>query len=139
MIWGTMSCRGAAGLYFILLDTTLNGMWYVELLIEKLKLHMRNNGCMIFVQDGGPCHSSKVVTEFLKKNKISVLEWPGNSSDLNLMKNLWTMMKDKVAYKQLSSDENLRQPSRKFGSLISPRSAANLWYPSSHWQQRRTY
>ena len=46
------------------------------------------------MQDGASCHPSKVATEFLKENKISVLEWPGNSSDLNPVENLWTDMKD---------------------------------------------
>ncbi|KAI0222937.1 Glutamate carboxypeptidase 2 [Lamellibrachia satsuma] len=46
------------------------------------------------MQDGAPCHQSKVATDFLK-NKISLLEWPENSPDLNPIDNLWTIMKDK--------------------------------------------
>ena len=56
-----------------------------------------------------PCHRSKVITEFLKKNNIYVLEWPGNSPDLNPIDNLLTVIKDKVAYKQPSSADNLIQ------------------------------
>ena len=37
------------------------------------------------------------------------MDWPGNSPDLNLIENLWTIMKDNVAYKQPSSAENPRQ------------------------------
>ena len=70
---------------------------------------MHVHGYMIVMQDGAPCHRSKVATEFLKKNKISVLEWPANSRDVNPIENMWTIMKDKVAYKQPSSAENLRQ------------------------------
>ena len=51
----------------------------------------------IFIQDGAPCIRSKVATEFLKKNKISVMEWFRNNPDLNAIVNLWTIMKDKVA------------------------------------------
>ena len=109
MIWGAMSCRCAVGLYFIPPKTTMNGPKYVKLLKEILKLHMHVHGCMIFMQDGAPCYLSKVAIEFLKKNKISVLEWPRNSPNLKTFKNLWTNMKGKVAYKQTSSTENLRQ------------------------------
>ena len=80
MIWGAMSCRGAAGLYFIPPNTTMNRPWYVELLKEKLKLHIHD--CTIFMQDGVPCHRSKVVTEFLKKN----IAFPQNKFDsLNML------------------------------------------------------
>ena len=52
MIWGAMSCRGAAGLYFIPPNTTMNGP--KELYKEKLKLHIH-------------VHLQNAVTEFLKK------------------------------------------------------------------------
>ena len=61
------------------------------------------------MQDGVPWQLSKVATEVMKKNKISLLEWPGNSPDLNPIENLWTIIKDKVAYEQLWSAENPMQ------------------------------
>ena len=71
----------------------MNGPKYMKLLKEKLKLHMH-------MQDDISCHRSKVATEFLKKNKMSVLEWLGENPDLNPVNNLWTVMKDKEAHKQ---------------------------------------
>ena len=109
MMWGAMSCRGAADLYFVLPNTTMNRPKYVELVKQKLKLHKLVNGCTIVMQTGASCHRPKVAAEFLKRNNISVLEWLRNSPDLNPIENLWTIMKDKMAYKQLWSTENLRQ------------------------------
>ena len=108
MVWGAMSCVGAAGLYYIPPNTSMNGLKHVELLKEKLKLHMHVHGCTIFMQNGALCHRSKVATEFLKKNQISVLERPETSPGLNPTEKLWTVM-DKVVYKKPSNAENVRQ------------------------------
>ena len=103
MIWGAMSQHGIGGLFFLPSGTTMNGEKYAQLLSDKLQLHMHVHKCNIFMQDGAPCHRSKLVTNFLKKKKVKVLDWPGNSHDLNPIENLWTVMKDKVAEKQPSS------------------------------------
>ena len=42
MIWGAMSCRGAAGLYYIPPNTTMNGPKYVELLIGAVVMSSAN-------------------------------------------------------------------------------------------------
>ena len=86
----------------------MNGPKYVELLNEKLKLHIL--GFMIFMQDGAPCRQSEVATEFLKEHKISVLECPGNSPDLNPVENLGTVVIDKMANKQPPSAGSLKSP-----------------------------
>ena len=103
MIWGAISEHGVAGISFLSPGTTTNGPRYVELLAEKLKIHMAVHSCTIFMQDGAPCHRSKVAMTFLAENGIKVLDWPVNSPDLNPIENLWTNMKNKVAEKHPSS------------------------------------
>ena len=78
---------GTVGLYFLPPETIINGEKYVNLLKSKLKLHMKVHNCEIFMHDGAPCHRSKVMKKFLEQKNIQMLEWPRNSSDLNLMKN----------------------------------------------------
>ena len=107
MIWGASSENGVAGLFFLPHGTTMNGPRYVELLEEKLKIHMAGHNCTVFMPDGAPCHRSKVATIFLAKNKVKVLDWPGNSPDLNPIENLLTNLKDKVGERQLSSAKDL--------------------------------
>ena len=88
MVWGAMSRNGVAALSFLPPEITMNGPKYVQMLSEKLKLHLQVHNCQIFMQDGAPCHRSKVVKNSLDSNNIDLLEWPGNSLDLNPIENL---------------------------------------------------
>ena len=107
MVWGAMFRNGVAALSFLLPGTTINGPKYVQMLSKKLKLHLQVHNCQIFMQDGAPCHRSKVAKNFLDSNNINLLEWPGNSPDLNSIENLWTKMKNKVLEKQPLSGAEL--------------------------------
>ena len=113
LIWGAMSVTGTAGLFFLPNRTTMNGQIYVDLLKDKVELHMNVHNCNIFMQEGSPCHRYKIVSEFLKERKIKVFEWPGNSLDLNPIENLWEILKNKVADKQPSSAKDLEDATKE--------------------------
>ena len=49
----------------------------------------------------------KIVTDLFTANKITLLEWPGNSPGRNPIKNLWAVLKDKVTNKHLSNISTL--------------------------------
>ena len=51
MIWGAISTKGTAGLFFLKPGTTMNGQKYQDLMKEKLQLHMSVHECTIFMQD----------------------------------------------------------------------------------------
>ena len=55
------------------------------------------------MRDGAPCHHSKLVSDFLKKKNIKMLDWPGNSPDINPIENLWAILKDREADEHLTS------------------------------------
>ena len=142
MIWGAMSQHGIGGLFFLPSGTTINGEKYVQLLSDKLQLHMQVHRCNIFMQDGAPCHRSKLVTSFLKKKEVKVLDWPGNSPDHNQIENLWRVMKDKVVEKQpLSLPDLCRAIKEVWVKEISKEYCTNLVnsMPRRLAKQRRTY
>ena len=88
MVWGAMSAYDTAGLYFLQPGTTMNGAKYLNLLKEKLDIHMVVHNCEIFMHDGAPCHRSKIVKNYLEDKNVDVLSWPGNSLDFNPIENL---------------------------------------------------
>ena len=78
------------------------------MLEDKLEILMAIYECNMFVQDGAPCHCSKFVSDFFKKKNIKTLDWPGNSPELNIIENLWAILKDQVADEHPTSAKDLK-------------------------------
>ena len=53
---------------FLSIGIAMNGVRYCKMLEDKLEIHMTIRECNMFMQDGAPCHCSKLVSDFLKKN-----------------------------------------------------------------------
>ena len=104
MIWGL--CQVMAQLVFLSIETTMDGISYRKILEDKLEIHMAIHKCNMFMRNGAFCRRLKLMSDFLKKN-IGALDWPGNSPDLNPIKNLWAVLKDTVADKHLTTAKDL--------------------------------
>jgi transposase len=51
------------------------------------------------------CHNSKAVKKFIQGNKIIMLNWPGNSPDMNPIKNFWSTLKKSLGKMDCSTEE----------------------------------
>jgi transposase len=118
MVWACFTGDvGRGGLYFLPKNVTMNGERYKEVLENHLLPFMEIHRASHFLQDGAPCHTSKKVKDFLKEKDVVVMDWPGNSPDLNPIENVWNNMKNKLRKKAITSVPVLQQEIMKLWVL----------------------
>ncbi|GFV29495.1 uncharacterized protein TNCV_2728761 [Trichonephila clavipes] len=66
-------------------------------LIPQLKEWFPNGKPYIFMQDRALCHTARSIKAFLAEQNIPLLDWPGNSPDMNPIENVWELMEREVA------------------------------------------
>ena len=88
-----------------------------------------------FQQDGDSKHTSKVVQDWLQLHVphfVKKDEWPTNSSDINLIENLWKQMDDAVKARYATTLKSLKRIIKDKWKKISLENIQNLYksYPS---------
>lgn len=97
MFWGCFSYMGPGKL--IPIEGMMNSERYKAMLEQNLTTQLENVQAVdgpIFQQDSAPCHVSKKMVKYFKDKGVTLLEWPGNSPDVNPIENLWAICKARL-------------------------------------------
>ena len=94
MVWGMIAFGYKSKLLFI--ENTLTAEGYIKLLDDNSIIDDAIS-CFgddfKFQQDGAPAHTSKKAKEYLSSKCDTIINWPPNSPDLNVIEMIWAIMK----------------------------------------------
>lgn len=118
--WGAISAQGATSLDIY--DKGMNGDYYQQV-IKRHKAEMGrlySDGEFYFLQDNHPAH--RMNEEWIiKEQELKLIKMPKRSPDLNIIENLWSALKDKVAFDAAANEKELRASLlRNWESLTRP-------------------
>ncbi|KAK3548295.1 hypothetical protein QTP70_009088 [Hemibagrus guttatus] len=94
------------------INGTMNSAVYQKILKENVRpsvCDLKLKRTWVLQQDNDPKHTSKSTSEWLKKNKMTTLEWPSQSPDLNPIEMLWHDLKKVVHARKPSNVAELQQ------------------------------
>jgi hypothetical protein len=114
MVWGCMAANGVGRL--TVCDGIVNAIKYMDILETKMVPSARSLFNIqppstlpdfTFQQDNAPCHTANRVKAWFNEHGVDVMDWPGNSPDLNPIENLWQRLKILVAKEKPSNKTKL--------------------------------
>ena len=109
----------------ILIDGKLNSTKYIKLLEDNKIFYLLNKRFgekgYVFQQDGASSHRSAATLHFLSE-KVKLLsedvKWPANSPYLNVIENLWAIIKARINTENIKTPKELFERVRKIWDEI---------------------
>lgn len=106
MVWGIISVLGAGRLHVC--EGNMNAVQYINVMQNCALPQMREwfpDGNFVFMQDKAPCHTARTVKAVFLAENVQLLEWPGNSPDLNPIENIWGLVKKKIRQETITTKQ----------------------------------
>jgi transposase len=109
MVWGCFSYYGPGRCHVV--QGTLDTDGYLSKIIDRRVVQQledwypNNDG--VFQQDNAPCHVSIRARRHFAGKRISLLDWPPSSPDINPIENLWSIVKRRMEVAQPRNKQDL--------------------------------
>ncbi len=108
MFWGCFSSGSPGRLHIC--EGMVNSDQYCHIIDLKVAHELQQkfpDGDGVFQHDLAPSHTSKKTMKKLRDMNINVLDWPGNSPDVNPIENLWAIVKYRLESEDTTTKSKL--------------------------------
>ena len=107
MVFGMFSIQGIYPL--VRLNTRINAAIYKKILEDYIIPSIKNLGVnnANFMQDNALCHKAKSIMSYLQQQEFEIRNWPAQSPDFNLIKNLWKTLREKAMAQNPANTDDL--------------------------------
>jgi transposase len=134
MIWGSVTYNGVGPLVWV--KENIKGAVYLAILKQHLPGILNHSGTnaenFYFQHDNARVHTAKPVKAWIAASGIKLLDWPANSPDMNIIENLWAIVKRELY--------DIRRFPKEAGSLDDLwRRLQEVWYSIPLDTIRRLY